>query len=373
MDQKITDIIERLEKSPIHAMSLGNHELFHSNFWAWLFTNTSQKNEYAKVFFDTIDSNCEFTVEREQGNRDITIWQKDFAYVIENKLKSIPTVKQLQGYSSELGDRCSEAVFTGMINPYIEESSEPCFSEKNKEKKWVFKSYRHIGDKIKEIAQKETSDKYRQLISDYAQMICDANDLLDEIIASIGKDNLIIRPVTKKGEKSLLERIRLQDIVLKMNASLLLRQDIQIDGLTREFSFNNKKATLSFKLKNKETGNIAGIQIEGNQYRRFLESETPYICDTIFKKAESVQWFDKGFDRNIKPKTVFEKRTSMSPKNGNQYDVYEKPHSFVYQYWDLDKAYKPNKGELFTTVSFSEILKQLQEDLRLAKQLDWLK
>jgi hypothetical protein len=28
-----------LKTSPVYAMSLGSHELFHSNFWAWMMDN----------------------------------------------------------------------------------------------------------------------------------------------------------------------------------------------------------------------------------------------------------------------------------------------------------------------------------------------
>lgn len=37
--------IEDLKKNPIFAMSLSSKELFHSNFWAWLF---ERNIEYAK-------------------------------------------------------------------------------------------------------------------------------------------------------------------------------------------------------------------------------------------------------------------------------------------------------------------------------------
>ena len=372
MSAKVNELIGRLEESPIYAMSLGNHELFHSNFWAWLFKNTSQGSEYVKVFFDTFDSNSEFTVEREQENRDLTIWQNRRAFVIENKLKSIPSVEQLQKYTSKLKDKCEEAVFTGMVNPFSENNKGPCFSSEESNKYWGFKGYLDIGKEIKRIAQNETCYKTRQLISDYAQMICDANDLLNEIITSIGKDNLIIRPAETNGEKTRLEKIKLQDIVLKMNAALLLSNEIPINGLSRELSFNHKKATMTFRLKNKDASHSAGIQIEGNQYRRFLECEKKDQCDDIYILTKSAQWFDEKFDD--KNREVFGKKTSMSPDNG-KYNVYEKPHSFVYQYWDLNKTYTHtvNTGEFFTTVDFSEVQKQILEDLKLAEKLDWLK
>ena len=41
-------IVEKLNSNPVFAMSLHSKELFHSNFWAWLFGHNV---EYAKIFF----------------------------------------------------------------------------------------------------------------------------------------------------------------------------------------------------------------------------------------------------------------------------------------------------------------------------------
>ena len=43
-------IVEKLNSNPVFAMSLHSKELFHSNFWAWLFGHNV---EYAKIFFQT--------------------------------------------------------------------------------------------------------------------------------------------------------------------------------------------------------------------------------------------------------------------------------------------------------------------------------
>ena len=76
-------IVEKLNSNPVFAMSLHSKELFHSNFWAWLFGHNV---EYAKIFFPDLES-CK-KIEREQKNRDITIWSEDGkAYLVENKFK----------------------------------------------------------------------------------------------------------------------------------------------------------------------------------------------------------------------------------------------------------------------------------------------
>lgn len=72
--------------------------------------------EFAKAFFDNIDINNIYRVERESGNRDRSIWMKDGScYVIENKLKSIPTEQQINEYQDKLGNGFVEGLLTGAI------------------------------------------------------------------------------------------------------------------------------------------------------------------------------------------------------------------------------------------------------------------
>jgi hypothetical protein len=70
---EISEIVESLKKSPIFAMSLGSKELFHSNFWAWLI---EQDSRFVTVFFPDLDPSKVICVQREEGNRDITVWAK---------------------------------------------------------------------------------------------------------------------------------------------------------------------------------------------------------------------------------------------------------------------------------------------------------
>lgn len=99
---KINDKIEYIKKSPIFAMSLCSKELFHSNFWAWLM---EQDEAFIEIFFKNDNGKQLVGIGREDGHRDITVYRKNDrsnhdeksdVYVIENKLKSIPTEKQLK-------------------------------------------------------------------------------------------------------------------------------------------------------------------------------------------------------------------------------------------------------------------------------------
>ena len=65
-------IFTEIKSNPVFAMSLSSKELFHSNFWAWLF---ERNIAYAKVFFSGIKEIKR--VEREKNHRDVTIWETE--------------------------------------------------------------------------------------------------------------------------------------------------------------------------------------------------------------------------------------------------------------------------------------------------------
>ena len=115
----INDRIEKLENSPIYAMSLGSKELFHSNFWAWLM-KTDPK--FISIFFEGI-TKCN-AIKREEKNRDITIHTNDGIYIIENKIKSLPYVEQLAKYQIEAGKSFKGGVIAALKEPNFDCNAE---------------------------------------------------------------------------------------------------------------------------------------------------------------------------------------------------------------------------------------------------------
>ena len=96
MKKKTTNIIEeqlqRLNRSPLFAISLSGKELSHSNFWAWLLEQEVEENHpFIEVFIpDFYQNECTFiSVEREKKHVDLTITYKNKAnetkvLIIEN-------------------------------------------------------------------------------------------------------------------------------------------------------------------------------------------------------------------------------------------------------------------------------------------------
>ena len=159
--------IEELKNNPIFAMSLSSKELFHSNFWLWLF---ERNIAYAKTFFPDLKEIKAVT--REQGHRDITIWQTetlkkkssqyDDAYVIENKFKSIPTKEQLIRYQAYLEDSKNESNNKSFLGGVLTGIEKPDFMDDLELDKWKFISYNEIGENIKFVAEKVEKDGFEK-------------------------------------------------------------------------------------------------------------------------------------------------------------------------------------------------------------------
>lgn len=152
MKKKTTNIIEeqlqRLNRSPLFAISLSGKELSHSNFWAWLLEQEVEENHpFIEVFIpDFYQNECTFiSVEREKKHVDLTITYKNKAnetkvLIIENKIKSIPTKEQLIRYEEELGKQ--DLTITGILTGLYASLDIQDLG------KWSFLSYKEIAKRI---------------------------------------------------------------------------------------------------------------------------------------------------------------------------------------------------------------------------------
>ncbi|MEG2456572.1 MAG: hypothetical protein RSB08_01980, partial [Clostridia bacterium] len=198
--QEINCKIENLKKSPVFAMSLGSHELFHSNFWQWLINHNT---EYSKVFFSEISDVS--SVIREQKNRDLTIWTKDKkAYVIENKLKSMPCEAQLEIYQADLGQQFTKGCLAGITDLHSKSSD------------WKYLSYKDIGNRIIEKAGTYEKNEFeKNLIIEYGNTIIALYDILTNFTQKFSNKLIANSDIPEK-----IKEIRLDDIVKKLNGDM---------------------------------------------------------------------------------------------------------------------------------------------------------
>lgn len=344
--------IESLKHSLLYQMSLGARELYHSNIWAWLI---HKDPEFVKVFFPEFDDNLYVVkdVSREFHNRDLIIWlqlrkgEEKYFYVIENKLKSLPSEQQLKDYTEDVGngDKLLAAVYTGIVSPL---EGQQRYGVKNTEREieWRFVPYSDISQEIRNIIgkSKKIEDETKVQILEYCKTIESMQSLLDTTLAN--------NPQKWKLDVGKLADswIRLDDVYRKLKGADLIsyfqsnipkerfEKDIAPWKLYFGQSYHNKKPTLDIRFTNwKENCESAfdiGIQIEGMQYRRmafqFQKSKLNHEDGKILFEQLKDEWFDSNFTHSSK--ALFDRPTAMRDSyckyKGNDW-------VFVYQYFDI--------------------------------------
>lgn len=220
MKKKTTSIIEeqlqRLNRSPLFAISLSGKELSHSNFWAWLLEQEVEgKHPFIEVFSpDFYQNGCTFvSVEREKKHVDLTITYKNKAdetevLIIENKIKSIPTKEQLIRYEEELGKQ--NLTITGILTGLYASLDIHDLG------KWSFLSYQEIAKRIMNIQKQHATMDFADYIKQYAEDIEVLYDLFQSKMEQ-NKGKYII------GDKD-LEKIRYSDIYVKLKGSEFMEE-----------------------------------------------------------------------------------------------------------------------------------------------------
>jgi len=333
-------LVDRIKYNPLHYMSLGSKELFHSNVWAWLIESYDLR--FAKCFFVDIDINAIKSVGREEGNRDLTIWTKDNkAFVIENKFKSMPTIEQLLKYEQSFKkDVFQKGLLTGIFNPN--------FDFKKYKLNWSFLSYQDIAKKILEVLNTiDNKNTYEyQTTKKYVEYLQDLSDIIPNFL-NTSKNTLIYDSMEGFQE---MENLRLGDLCKKINMNnfrdYLDINDCKIryekDGIkwVDNIDFTRKSALISCRLMietNREETIEIGVQIQGSQYRKYFTKCSPDIKksnieeqEKMFNYLKSVNWFS-----DIKEdKTLFEHKTSLE-KDYNKF-IKDQSYSMIYQYWNIE-------------------------------------
>ena len=337
----------QLKANPIFNMSLSSKELFHSNFWAWLF---EKDNNFIEIFFPKfLDKNKVTKVTREEKNRDITIWAKNEndelkAYVIENKFKAIPQKEQLKNYETGLGDKIFEkGILTG------NDDKKPYFmgTDGEEEIKWDYISYNKIAEELNKRTSSKMNSFEKCLIDKYASML----SMLTDYINNYSSSKKIWEWETDSDSKM----IKMDDIILKRKASeledFLRKKEVTRDNDTT-FHVNIRSAyyhkrpnveTYYYYKKNESDNNDdddgffqIGIQIEAGDFRRFIKIKKELKEEQMndyFDKFKEIYWFGE-LKKNSKK--LFDKNTRMTPKNGKYNKYTTKDYTFIYQYWNIE-------------------------------------
>ena len=366
--QSITEILEFLDNSIIYQMSLNSHELFHSNLWAWLM---EQDSAFAKVFFPKLDRPEK--VAREEGNRDITVWENGQAYVLENKFKSIPTEEQLIKYEAALGDSFAKGVLTGIREPSI------CVG-KGKLCNWSFLPYDKIAEGLKRLCEEtqKLTPFTKTVVNKYADMLSLLCKAIDTELAT-HTDHVSCFAAPAKDDP--FSKIRLRDLLIKIHADafcsslrnsseckriqanlpagsqLILNSDFSRKSGNVDICYQKGSSPKNYELR-------VGIQIQGKQFRLFA-SKSHKVAGRIepvdlFREFLELKWFE-DFDSHRGQFKGKPTRMSSKRKNLNQFNSYlTDSYCFVYQYFDITDKMSDAEVEAMIWTYLKEAKKLLE-------------
>lgn len=330
-----TITVEKLKKSPIFAMSLGSKELFHSNFWAWLIEVAD--NDFASVFFPALKG--KITVKREENNRDLTIHleNSNLCYVIENKIKSIPTKEQLKKYKDDLDGNFGGGILTG-IKPTLELEND-----------WKFLSYEDISKGIRKKISEKKNVIYKDLILDYCDFVESISELVKNALDSEKSKGKLVYDCEE------LESIRMADVYKKFKAEDFLdffnknyAKDLKVGDYELDLStgFSHSDAMIDVFLKKGDFS--IGVEIQNGAFQRIVEKKCD--PDKIFEEYLSTGWFE-----TYSGKKIFGKDTSQKGK----FCKFDKKNGvyFVYQYYNI------------TDTDYDSLSKAIFDDIKKAVEI----
>ncbi len=326
---KINSKIEQLKESALFYLFVSSKELFHSNFWFWL--STLNSIETAKLFIDDLILENDIYFEREsyishkkiKAKCDIIIKKKDTnIIVIENKLKDIAKVEQLERIKQSSKDICTKFILTTLF-----QNEEQIFNG------WIIRTYEAIEKKID--PKKFTMDLfYRKLITKYKDLVKELIEFASLLNCTNNYDFAI---AFDKDLFNSLNKIKFWETYQKYRASHLISEFHKKFTIDADYSINNQKATMSFFMPLNEEYNF-GIQIENNQYRKFIFHKNKGNAETLANKlCESNIFFDSKL-------TFRDKRKFL------KYGI-----NFKYQY------------EKIELISFDKLFE------RISKDINWIK
>jgi hypothetical protein len=280
----IEDDVQAFRKSLICTLSLSSKELFHSNLIGWLMENNL---EFAKAITDESSLRELPKVEREKSNFDLLVKAGDKNYIIENKVKSLPCTAQIAKYKEKAEKLKLDAIFILLSLMPPDEG----FAKIHDDVRVL--TYEKILKVLED--QKIGSSFESILLQDYCQLLSILIKIKKSVMISLD-DTLAIRG----DQENLLKSMRLFDIAQKIRYSyfatladqrlkalsmpklLALKEPTEV-ALTRSTGLMSLK--FGFKLGDNQL--LIGIQIQGDQYRYFVQSCEKKDVQEIAEKLQN--------------------------------------------------------------------------------------
>jgi hypothetical protein len=301
--------IESLRSNFLFQASLGSKELFHSNMLGWLLDQTVLGKHRSKMLEDFLevvfgnrsflgeDKNIsDFEIAREEQNVDLIVrWRVSrewWCLFLENKVKSLPTAKQLQEYSDKAekitGTKIMRQLHGGEVvtlpvivkGKYLLTMSTADDWEVGQADGWINITYHN------EVLRFLRATKGCSFQNPEVGLVIDKYiSFLDDQIALLGQFGLISnasgsfldRPYDfyiTQGVVDQLRSVRLHDLVLKLIHQRIakeVRMRLELYNIKQNRSaaeFTNSTGITSVDV-DVADGFKVGVQLQGNQFRLY--------------------------------------------------------------------------------------------------------
>lgn len=373
----ITNELKELYQNPMFRISLGSKELFHSNFLAFLWDCDKQAflnvinyllPKGKKINVNELLKKDKLTIYREKENLDLCICHTEnnkecIDIVIENKVKSIPYIEQLNEYRQTAAKpqyKNSTAV------TYILLTLAEVFPNKEAiERDWNIITYDQLVEAIKQYYRKNNIEpRLQQYVADYTDFIdkLSALQIVDKfndepfhnpaIIEAYHKKKLSDLYLKQRGSYficMLLKKIteaqennRLGKIDIKQGAKSQASGKNVVDNSKNAIIYlasgmNRGKSTITIHIYPKESQSSYALQIEGNQYRHmFIQSgliakrnekieqhlnNMPFFAQDQLPKLLQEDWQGRGDFNQYQPDCLYKYVTFEKTTGGQMLDI----------------------------------------------------
>lgn len=354
------EALKKLKTSTLFNLSLGSKELFHSNFLGWLAENYSL--EVGLAFSKFINENKTINLKikpplREKENIDLTFTYEDNqVLIIENKVKSLPFISQLEEYSKAHRSNKNYLLLSLYKPEFINENNQVIINDTIK---WNFLSYKELAVLIKNIKPKTDYDKF--VIYDYICFIENLSLLESAIIIDWEKD--IFNFYTGKINNDInFREFRIHDFYLKHKYNQIKNKiideinkqntkeemlKVKVDGdwtdgnegeCFFENGFTNSQGFVGFKFILKKIKDqcpvVLGMQLQGNSLRLIVESPDGQVALNIARELKNKKvWFN--FNELYKYQDNVEVKGNGKKENCKEFASFS--GKFFYKYVNIDK------------------------------------
>ena len=369
--------LEELHQNPMFRISLGSKELFHSNFLAFLWD--CDKQAFLNVINDLLPEGKKInvnellgkeglTIYREKENLDLCICHTEnnkecIDIVIENKVKSIPYIEQLDEYRQTAAKpqyKNSASVTYILLTLATEFPNKEAI-----ERDWNIITYDQLVKAIKQYYHKNNIEpRLQQYVADYTDFIDKLSALQivykfnDEpfhnpaIIEAYHKKKLSDLYLKQRGSYficMLLKKIteaqknnRLGKIDIKQGAKSQASGKNVVDNSKNAIIYlasgmNRGKSTITIHIYPKESQSSYALQIEGNQYRHmFIQSgliakrnekieqhlkNMPFFAQDQLPKLLQEDWQGRGDFNQYQPDCLYKYVTFEKTTGGQMLDI----------------------------------------------------